>query len=387
MAVAISLSTFNGHKLTAQDHALIIQTALSQSGIFYGVNVTLKDENTLHITTGEGVACGRVFRVTDMDYPVELSASGTLLGRLYVHIDTALQETPAQIMDVQGASLPALVQETDMNEGTGVYEIELATFTINELGISDLVYTAPKAQGGSGGDAIAPEYKATESYVSGQMFFYAGKLYKAIAAIPVGGPIVENTNVVETSLAAELFAVNQNLTNCLVWNPQDDYAYVNGRKTNVKCGLTSVGVYVDGHYVENCETGVMTQATWAPNVVAFTNDNTKLSGVVSTANTDSALKTVNQMYNINSKTLKINYYTDANVTVREAVVQNVVNGYVYVNAHKNGAGKLVLYAGANPSALTSLVDSNNLPFSGISIIQTNVNVTNNVYITKIEFVD
>lgn len=213
MAEVISLSTFHNHNLTDQDHALFMQTVTSQSGLFYGCEVTLKDENTLHVSTGEGIACGRIFRIIDMDYPVELSASGDLLGRLYVHIDTALDDTPAQLMDVQGSTLPALIQEDDMNQATGVYEIELATFSINELGISNLEFTAPKATGGgAGGKSIAPDYSATESYEKGRIFFQNGTLYKTIAAIPAGAPLVVDTNVVETSLAAEIEALNQNLT-------------------------------------------------------------------------------------------------------------------------------------------------------------------------------
>ena len=239
MAEVISLSTFHGHNLTDQDHALFMQTVTSQSGLFYGCEVTLKDENTLHVSTGEGIACGRIFRIMDMDYPVELSASGDLLGRLYVHIDTALDDTPAQLMDVQGSTLPALIQEDDMNQGTGVYEIELATFSINELGISNLEFTAPKATGGgAGGKSIAPDYVATESYEKGRIFFQNGTLYRTIAAIPAGAPLVLDTNVVETSLAAEIEALNQNLTTRVpLYNPTDDFFYVNGQKTILRAGL------------------------------------------------------------------------------------------------------------------------------------------------------
>lgn len=219
MSEVISLSTFHNHNLTDQDHALFMQTVTSQSGLFYGCEVTLKDENTLHVSTGEGIACGRIFRIMDMDYPVELSASGDLLGRLYVHIDTALDDTPAQLMDVQGSTLPALIQEDDMNQSTGVYEIELATFSINELGISNLEFTAPKATGGgAGGKSIAPDYSAAESYEIGRIFFQNGTLYKTIAAIPAGAPLVLDTNVVETSLAAEIEALNQNLMQKTTWH-------------------------------------------------------------------------------------------------------------------------------------------------------------------------
>lgn len=235
MSEVISLSTFHNHNLTDQDHALFMQTVTSQSGLFYGCEVTLKDENTLHVSTGEGIACGRIFRIMDMDYPVELSASGDLLGRLYVHIDTALDDTPAQLMDVQGSTLPALIQEDDMNQSTGVYEIELATFSINELGISNLEFTAPKATGGgAGGKSIAPDYSATESYEKGRIFFQNGTLYKTIAAIPAGAPLVVDTNVVETSLAAEIEALNQNLMTLGGENaqPADKWTVLQAQKGN-----------------------------------------------------------------------------------------------------------------------------------------------------------
>lgn len=52
------------------------------------------------------------------------------------------------------------------------------------------------------------------------------------------------------------FALNQNLTNCLVWNPTDDYAYVNGRKTTVKCHLNSIPIFVNGVFEEPMSNGV-----------------------------------------------------------------------------------------------------------------------------------
>ena len=273
MSEVISLSTFHGHNLTDQDHALFMQTVTSQSGLFYGCEVTLKDENTLHVSTGEGIACGRIFRIMDMDYPVELSASGDLLGRLYVHIDTALDDTPAQLMDVQGSTLPALIQEDDMNQGTGVYEIELATFSINELGISNLEFTAPKATGGgAGGKSIAPDYSATESYEKGRIFFQNGTLYKTIAAIPAGAPLVVDTNVVETSLAAEIEALNQNLTK-LNTTTKTLWANVNGVWTDlhIRAYYDSIPVFVGGVFGIDVENGVYSSNATAFSPRAFTN--------------------------------------------------------------------------------------------------------------------
>ena len=210
--MGIRLATFPNHQLTAQDYALICAKSVS-SGIFYGCNVTIKDESTLHITTGVGIANGRTFDVTDDDYSVELTGGGSQVGRIYVHVDLADVDTPAQILVAKGATLPPLVQDDDMNESTGVWDLELATFDVDAVEISNLVYTASGVAGGGGGAMIAPYYDATQAYLKDQIFQRNGVLYKCLADIAVGTPLVVDTNVEVTDLGSELFAVNLNLTN------------------------------------------------------------------------------------------------------------------------------------------------------------------------------
>lgn len=40
------------------------------------------------------------------------------------------------------------------------------------------------------------------------------------------------------------------------WNPTDDYAYVNGRKTNVKCGLNTIDLYNQGTFNAPYDNGI-----------------------------------------------------------------------------------------------------------------------------------
>lgn len=210
--MGIRLATFQQHQLTAQDYALLCAKSVS-SGIFYGCNVTIKDESTLHVTTGVGIANGRTFDVTDDDYHVELTGGGSMVGRIYVHVDLADVDTPAQILVVKGATLPALVQDTDMNESTGVWDLELATFDVDASEISNLVYTASGVSGGGGGAMLAPYYDASEAWLKGQIFQKDGVLYKCLTDIAVGAPLVVGTNVKVTNFAEETEALNQNLMN------------------------------------------------------------------------------------------------------------------------------------------------------------------------------
>ena len=85
--MAISLVTFNNRTVTPQDDALVYESALHKSGIIYGCTVTLTSANVLHVAAGHGVIAGRKFTVDAMDITVPLSSSGTIKGRLYIHLE------------------------------------------------------------------------------------------------------------------------------------------------------------------------------------------------------------------------------------------------------------------------------------------------------------
>jgi hypothetical protein len=129
--------------VTPQDDALIYQNAIPMNGIFSGATVTLSEANVLHVAAGFGIIGGRFFEINESDVTVELSSSGTLLGRLYIHLELTNADVPISINVATGASLPALVGDPDLNINDGAFDLELATFNVSEVTISDIVNTFP----------------------------------------------------------------------------------------------------------------------------------------------------------------------------------------------------------------------------------------------------
>ena len=141
--MGISLVTFAGQTVTPQDDALIYEAALLGSGLIYGGTVTLASANTLHIAAGHGALGGRKFTIEETDIPVALTPSGTLLGRVYIHMDLGDVDEPIAFMVETAESLTPCVQDPDINIVNGVYEINLATFDVDTSTISNLDNVAP----------------------------------------------------------------------------------------------------------------------------------------------------------------------------------------------------------------------------------------------------
>lgn len=138
--MSINLVTYANQTVTPTNDAIIYERAIDQNGIFYGCNVTVTS-NTVNITGGYGIVCGREFVINSDSLTVTLAPSGTLDGRLYVRLDLADADAPIQLLTVTGNTLPALEQDDDVNYTNGVYEMELATFTVGVSSLSDVVET------------------------------------------------------------------------------------------------------------------------------------------------------------------------------------------------------------------------------------------------------
>lgn len=141
--MGISLVTFAGQTVTPQDDGLVYETALTSSGILYGGTVTLKNANTLHVAAAHGALCGRKFTIDETDIAVSLTGSGSLDGRLYIHMDLSDTDEPIKLLVETAASLTPVVQDSNVNINNGVYEINLATFTVDTSTVDNLVNVAP----------------------------------------------------------------------------------------------------------------------------------------------------------------------------------------------------------------------------------------------------
>lgn len=136
--MGISLVTFNDKTVTPQDDALVYEATSRKSGLIYGGVVTLSSANVLHITGGHGIIAGRKFTIEAADISVQLTSSGTLKGRLYVHLDLSNQANPISLMIERAASLTPPVQTQNVNISNGVYEFNIAEFTIGTATLSNL---------------------------------------------------------------------------------------------------------------------------------------------------------------------------------------------------------------------------------------------------------
>lgn len=141
--MGISLVTYSGSTVTAQDDALVYENALKKSGIIYGCAVTISDSTTLHIAAGHGVIAGRKFTVDATDITVALAPSGTLLGRVYVQLDLSNNSTPISFKVETGNSLTDPVQTANTNIVNGIWEFNLATFDVSTSTLSNIVSVAP----------------------------------------------------------------------------------------------------------------------------------------------------------------------------------------------------------------------------------------------------
>lgn len=217
--MGINLVTFAAQTVTPQDDALIYETALQESGMIYGGIVTIKSANVLRVAAGHGALCGRKFTIEATDVNVPLTASGSLLGRIYIHMDLSDTGEPISFQVETANSLTPVIQQTDVNINSGVYEINLATFDVDTSTISNLVNVAPYIDISADSElsltsnspiqnkaitkAIGvPETIggiASQPYSTGDLLLAKdGQIYEVTANIAINGSIVDGGNVTST---------------------------------------------------------------------------------------------------------------------------------------------------------------------------------------------
>lgn len=217
--MGINLVTFASQTVTPQDDALIYETALQESGMIYGGAVTIKSANVLRVAAGHGALCGRKFTIEATDVNVPLTASGSLKGRIYIHMDLSDTGEPISFQVETANSLTPVIQQANVNINSGVYEINLATFDVDTSTISNLVNVAPYIDISADSElsltsdspiqnkaitkAIGvPETIggiASQPYSTGDLLLAKdGQIYEVTANIAINGSIVDGGNVTST---------------------------------------------------------------------------------------------------------------------------------------------------------------------------------------------
>ena len=165
MANNIVLKTYRGGSVTPLDDAIIQQTVIATNGIFKGCNITYARGNVLHVSQGFGMIKGRFFEVYDCEVGVILnSGSGTLQGRLYIHMDLSNADEPIQLLTETASVLTDLTGDEDVNYNNTAYDLELATFGVTRTGITNLDATFEKITGASGSGGASSLQRSTEYF-------------------------------------------------------------------------------------------------------------------------------------------------------------------------------------------------------------------------------
>ena len=249
--MGINLVTFAAQTVTPQDDALIYETALQESGMIYGGAVTIKSANVLHVAAGHGALCGRKFTIEETDVAVGLTPSGSLLGRIYIHMDLSDTGEPISFQTETANSLTPVIQQSDVNINNGVYEINLATFTVDTSTISNLVNVAPfidispdsefsasstnplmnKAITKAIGDPETIGGSASQPYTKGALLLATdGQIYEVTQNIALHGSIVNGGNVSPTgNIISQISKLN---------TPTISKVYSNATISIKKCGRT-----------------------------------------------------------------------------------------------------------------------------------------------------
>lgn len=147
MADNIRLITYAEQTVTPMNDAILQDVGVGQNGILYGVEISASG-NTISITGGYGVIKGRLFQVNSSSITVQLSSGTTLLGRLYIRLDLSNQSEPILILTETGSTLSTLTREEDANFTDGIYEMELATFSVTTSEITKVVQRFETIHGG-----------------------------------------------------------------------------------------------------------------------------------------------------------------------------------------------------------------------------------------------
>lgn len=159
----IVLKTYRGGSVTPQDDAIIHQTVIATNGIFKGCQVTYSRGNVLQLSQGFGMIKGRFFEVYDTEIPVQLnSTSEKLQGRVYIHLDLSNGDEPIQILTETAPVLGSLTGDEDINYNNTTYDMELATFSVTNTALLDLVQTSSKITGASAGGGASSLQRLTQ---------------------------------------------------------------------------------------------------------------------------------------------------------------------------------------------------------------------------------
>ena len=137
----IELKTFDKSRVNPVDDGVLYNALAGESGILTGCGLTAFGGAQVQIRDGYLILCGRVCKVSQEVIYANLSTNGVQEGQLVTVIDLSNAENPIKFE----VRLPKgeLIQE-DINASGTIYELEIATYTADELSVKSITTTANK---------------------------------------------------------------------------------------------------------------------------------------------------------------------------------------------------------------------------------------------------
>lgn len=122
----ISLNTYTGETLTATQHAMMNYGVFPYNGVLNSSYSLVVTGNTIHFNDDiYGFLAGRLWNVNDETLTVVLPTSGTLVGQVYLQLETANPDNPLRLMIETASSASGLTPMYDGDYGENNFEDNL----------------------------------------------------------------------------------------------------------------------------------------------------------------------------------------------------------------------------------------------------------------------
>lgn len=170
MAENIRLITYAQQYVTPMNDAIMHDVEVGRSGILYGVTLSIS-ENNIVVSGGYGVIKGRLFEITETQIPITLATDSNLRGRLYVEMDLSNTYDPILLKTEIGAEISDVVTDSDVNYTNGIYQLNIATFTVTTARITNLTRVVANIHG-NGIESVTTANTSLNSYTSAGTYYF-----------------------------------------------------------------------------------------------------------------------------------------------------------------------------------------------------------------------
>ena len=320
----IELKTFDKSRVNPVDDGVLYNALAGESGILTGCGLTAVGGAQVQIRDGYLILCGRVCKVSQEVLHANLSANGTQEGQLVAAINLSNVENPIKLE----TRLPkGELMQGDINAGGTVYELEIATYTADELSVKSITTTANK---------IGLANKADLEAVSAEL---ANKANIAALGQPSGIATLDgNGKLAQMPTAADVGAVPTSRT-------------VNGKSLNGNISLTAANVGA---------IPLIEESTWTPNVLEMRG----LSGGCTYTSREGHFIRIGKMVLATFDIVVAKKPTTANWTNYTQVCVNWLPGnYVRTDRAYNMGARVTLKSGTDPIVASTQFAYNTVAFT------------------------